>query len=526
MTAQAIAPLPPDPTPPSARAQDPASGQQFLALLAPARNAGNGDARSATAAPGGNATASSAASSAASSTPAKKAAPGTAASAVDDGNDPSTTTNNGKKSDDGSANAAALAIPLPPPAPLPTPPNPAAANAPPAGAPTTPSPPPPLPSAADNMAALLASNTASQPGNAAASPMPPAESAVAAALVHAMSANAKAAAAPTQAATTNGNGGNGARGDSASGTGAAAASTAAPPPKAAPAPPGAVPLPSVAAQLGARMAAAAPTLTSQPSATLASLAHEAQKAAQEKSPALDGPLANGGHVATALDALHDAAKPAAASPGDKFLASIAKDDATAPAPSAGGAAQTAAPAQAADAANADSTTPPPAAAMTPMATAPGNAAPSPELPLATPPLLPHAVAEQVALNLRQAAKDGSDHIQIQLQPADLGTIDVKLNVSHEGRVMVVVSADRSDTLNLLQQDATNLAQALRDAGLQADSSSLSFNLRGGYQFNQQQAANGGASYADAAGGSLDEPEAMPPLTPALRSHSGSLDIHV
>jgi hypothetical protein len=87
----------------------------------------------------------------------------------------------------------------------------------------------------------------------------------------------------------------------------------------------------------------------------------------------------------------------------------------------------------------------------------------------------------------------------------------------------VVSADRSDTLNLLQQDAGSLAQALRDAGLQADNSNLSFNLRGGYQFNQQQGGFAGAPLVDdISAGGIDGITAAT----TLRAHAGSLDIHV
>jgi len=127
--------------------------------------------------------------------------------------------------------------------------------------------------------------------------------------------------------------------------------------------------------------------------------------------------------------------------------------------------------------------------------------------------------------VRQAVKGGTDHIQIQLQPAELGAIAVKLNVNHDGRVTMVVSADRSDTLNLLQQDAGTLAQALRDAGLQADNSSLSFNLRG-FQMNQQ-TAQGGSPWRDAApAGGGDDLGAVASVMPTLRRHSGALDIHV
>jgi flagellar hook-length control protein FliK len=165
-----------------------------------------------------------------------------------------------------------------------------------------------------------------------------------------------------------------------------------------------------------------------------------------------------------------------------------------------------------------------------IAMAPAPAAAAPASVPATPalPLVPHSVAQQVAISLSQAAKTGDDHIQIQLQPADLGAIDVKLNVGHDGRVMAVLSADRSDTLNLLRQDASSLTQALRDAGLQADNSSLSFNLRGGGSNFDQQAAQSGyrSAGASASTSAIDDPGADLSAAPVLRRHSGSLDIHV
>ncbi len=88
------------------------------------------------------------------------------------------------------------------------------------------------------------------------------------------------------------------------------------------------------------------------------------------------------------------------------------------------------------------------------------------------------VADQVSVHIAKALKAGVDRITIQLRPASLGRIDVQLEVGHDGRVMAVVTADNKDTLDLLQRDARELERALRDAGLQADSGSLSFNLRG------------------------------------------------
>ncbi|MEE2688337.1 MAG: flagellar hook-length control protein FliK [Pseudomonadota bacterium] len=112
---------------------------------------------------------------------------------------------------------------------------------------------------------------------------------------------------------------------------------------------------------------------------------------------------------------------------------------------------------------------------------------------ARPPVPPQEVTSQVAVQIKKAVGQGSDHIRIQLKPAELGRVEVKLEVTEDGRAMAVVSAERSDTLDLLQRDAAGLRQALQDAGLNTDSNSLSFNLRGeGSKFEQEMADRGQA----------------------------------
>jgi hypothetical protein len=141
------------------------------------------------------------------------------------------------------------------------------------------------------------------------------------------------------------------------------------------------------------------------------------------------------------------------------------------------------------------------------------------------------VGEQVALNIKQAITAENDQLRIQLKPASLGTIDVKLNVGQDGRINAVISADRSDTLNMLKQDAGTLQQALRDAGLNADSNSLSFNLSGGapsFAQNWSQGSgssngNGSNTYAGNAGNALLGADAS---APSHRLHAGALDIEV
>lgn len=90
----------------------------------------------------------------------------------------------------------------------------------------------------------------------------------------------------------------------------------------------------------------------------------------------------------------------------------------------------------------------------------------------------HPIVVQVAAHVAQATLDGLDRISIRLSPADLGRIDVKLDFGPDGRVQAVFAADRAQTVDLLQRDARDLERALQDAGLRADSGSLTFNLRG------------------------------------------------
>ena len=87
-------------------------------------------------------------------------------------------------------------------------------------------------------------------------------------------------------------------------------------------------------------------------------------------------------------------------------------------------------------------------------------------------------AQQVAVQIAKAADDGVDRIRIQLNPAELGRVDVRLEVGHDGRVQAVVTADRAETLDMLRRDVAGLEKALAEAGLKADTGGLSFSLRG------------------------------------------------
>jgi flagellar hook-length control protein FliK len=106
---------------------------------------------------------------------------------------------------------------------------------------------------------------------------------------------------------------------------------------------------------------------------------------------------------------------------------------------------------------------------------------------------PHAAttSDLDSLGVAIAAKslDGIKHFDIRLDPPELGRVEVRLSVGDDGKAQASLSVDRPQTLQLLQNDASNLNRALKDAGLNLSDSGLSFSLRG----QDRQASDGGAS---------------------------------
>lgn len=93
------------------------------------------------------------------------------------------------------------------------------------------------------------------------------------------------------------------------------------------------------------------------------------------------------------------------------------------------------------------------------------------------------VIEQVHVAIVRAKDSDVDRITIQLEPVDLGRVDVVMDVRRDGTTHVLITADRRETLDMLSRDARGLERALQDAGVKADAGSMEFNLR------QQQGQN-------------------------------------
>ncbi|MGH6871826.1 MAG: flagellar hook-length control protein FliK [Rhizomicrobium sp.] len=128
----------------------------------------------------------------------------------------------------------------------------------------------------------------------------------------------------------------------------------------------------------------------------------------------------------------------------------------------------------------------------------------------------------LAVNIAAKSLAGSKQFDIRLDPAELGRIEVRLSVDDSGKAQAHLSADKPQTLALLQRDSSTLSQALKDSGVDVGGGGLSFSLRG------QDRDTGGAPQSFARGRALSI-TAVTEATPAIPVHniaSDRLDIRV
>ena len=135
---------------------------------------------------------------------------------------------------------------------------------------------------------------------------------------------------------------------------------------------------------------------------------------------------------------------------------------------------------------------------------------------ATPPrpAAPHVPlpADQVAVQIAKAAEDGLDRIRLQLRPAELGRVDVQMEVGQDGRLHALITADRPDTLQTLQRDARLLEQALQNAGFDLGSGDLSFRQGGDRQDQgDERPSPSGSAQNDLPNDDRDTPSPLQPL---------------
>ncbi len=114
------------------------------------------------------------------------------------------------------------------------------------------------------------------------------------------------------------------------------------------------------------------------------------------------------------------------------------------------------------------------------------------------------LVDQVSVQITKALALGKDRINIQLKPAELGRVEVQMEIAADGRIQAVVQADTRETLDMLRRDVGELTKALQDAGFDTHNSDLSFNLRGQQGEDDLPKGFGGRGGSDAADGEVPE----------------------
>jgi len=103
----------------------------------------------------------------------------------------------------------------------------------------------------------------------------------------------------------------------------------------------------------------------------------------------------------------------------------------------------------------------------------------------------HPATQMVAAQITKAAQ-GSDSrsITLQLDPPELGRVEVRLEFGDNKKVKAHLFVEKPETLLMLQRDANALERALQNAGLETDSTSLNYEMAdGNSDFNSNREGN-------------------------------------
>jgi flagellar hook-length control protein FliK len=97
----------------------------------------------------------------------------------------------------------------------------------------------------------------------------------------------------------------------------------------------------------------------------------------------------------------------------------------------------------------------------------------------TPLTIPDPQGRPVAARLVVTGGGHGQPLRIELEPADLGRVEVSLRLHDSGAAAANFTVDRPETLHLLQRDARTVTEMLTSAGFTVDQGSLGFTLRDG-----------------------------------------------
>lgn len=90
-----------------------------------------------------------------------------------------------------------------------------------------------------------------------------------------------------------------------------------------------------------------------------------------------------------------------------------------------------------------------------------------------------AIARAEEALTKMAIQREGDKMTLNLDPPELGKLDIEMDFSEEGRVKAHLTVEKPETLSLLQRDTAALERALQNAGFDPQDSELSFDLQSG-----------------------------------------------
>lgn len=93
------------------------------------------------------------------------------------------------------------------------------------------------------------------------------------------------------------------------------------------------------------------------------------------------------------------------------------------------------------------------------------------------PAAPQPPAVQIAATILQRAHGPIEQLQLRLEPAELGTIEITVASGERRRARAVLLADRVETLELLQREQRTLERILEASGLELEPGGLELGLR-------------------------------------------------
>ncbi len=89
--------------------------------------------------------------------------------------------------------------------------------------------------------------------------------------------------------------------------------------------------------------------------------------------------------------------------------------------------------------------------------------------------------QQIYMNIQKNAMAKIEQMTLQLEPAKLGKIEINLRFSKDGAMKAHLVLEKRETMGMLQRDANALQEALKEAGIELEDNSLSFDMASGQE---------------------------------------------